>query len=89
MNVRELIERLEGLDLEATVLLATQPGWPLQYEVSGVASHEDIAMDSQCDKHEHYNCEDCAAAGEPVVYIVEGGTPDHPYAPPAAWEVAS
>jgi hypothetical protein len=90
MNVAALIERLADCDPDAEVLLAHQPSWPLQFTLRGIASSEDIAMDSACEEHQHYNCHDCAAAsGEPVVYLVEGGHPDHPYAPRAAWDVAS
>jgi hypothetical protein len=90
MSVRDLIERLQDCDPEAEVLLAHQPSWPLQFEVRGVASSEDIAMSAECNGHGDYNCDDCVAAkGEPVVYLVEGGHPDHPYAPRAAWDVAS
>lgn len=90
MNVRDLIERLQDCDPTAEVLLAHQPSWPLQFQVRGIASSEDLAMDTECGDHGHYNCDDCAAAnGEPVVYPVEGGHPAHPYAPRAAWDVAS
>lgn len=90
MNVRELMERLSDLDPDAEVLLAHQPSWPLQFTLGGVASSEDIAAESECDEHKDYNCDDCVAAqGEPVVYLVEGDHPDDPYAPRAAWDVAS
>ena len=89
MNVRELIERLQDLDPEAEVLLATQPSWPLQFVIGGVATSEDIDMDSECEEHQHYNCADCAAAKTNVVYLVEGGAAEDPYAPRAAWDVAS
>lgn len=86
MTVQELIDRLAELDPSATVLLAHQPSWPLQYELRGVASSEDIATESTCDDHTAYGCPVCEVAS--VVYLVEGNHPRHPYAPRAAWEVA-
>lgn len=99
MNVRDLIELLESYDPEATVRLAVQPNWPLQYALARVASAEDIALDSPCEEHGDYNCDECAEGsngegrdgegGEAVVYLVEGGHPydASPYAPRAAWDV--
>ena len=89
MNVSELIERLHDCDPEAEVLLAHQPSWPLQFTLRGVAASEDIAGASECEEHGYYDCSDCADIGETVVYLVEGSHPDHPYAPRAAFEVAS
>ena len=59
-----------GLRREATVLLAHQPGWPLQFHVAGIADWEGVE-----DDHDH-------RGRRPVVYLVEGGHPDStPYAP--------
>ena len=80
MNVRELIERLEDLDPEATVLLAHQPSWPLQFNLQGVASSFDLACYAEDEEYDDT---------ESVVYLAEGDHPDHPYAPSAVWEVAS
>ncbi|WP_159623365.1 hypothetical protein [Ruania rhizosphaerae] len=85
MTVEELIEKLQECDPGAEVLLAHQPNWPLQFQVGGVASGEDIAGETECDEHHDYNCDECA---EPVVYLVDGDHPGHPYAPRAAWTVA-
>jgi hypothetical protein len=38
MNMQELIELLEDCDPEAEVRLAHQPGWPLAFELRGVAA---------------------------------------------------
>jgi hypothetical protein len=89
MNVTELIERLAELDPGAEVMLATQPSWPLQSRLAGVASSADLAMDLECAGHGDYSCDECAGQDEPVVYLVEGDAADQPYAPRAAWEVAS
>lgn len=36
MTVEELIEMLEQFDPEAEVRIASQPSWPMEYELSGV-----------------------------------------------------
>ena len=87
MTVEELIERLSELDSQATVLLAHQPSWPLQFEIAGVAASEDWVADTRCDEHGSYDCPVCRVPA--VVYLVEGDVPQAgPYAPRAAWEVA-
>jgi hypothetical protein len=89
MIVRELLDLLEDADPDATVLLAHQPGWPLQFHVLGVY---DAAVDEQpCRDHDIVDCDDCGP-GEPnpFIYIVEGDHPDDtPYAPRSAWENAT
>jgi len=78
MNVGELIERLQDLDPQAEVRLATQPSWPLQFHVQGVA----IAPDAPD------NDDDSAATDGNVVYIVEGEPVSQtPYAP--SWVFAA
>jgi hypothetical protein len=42
MKVKELIEILEDMDPEATVLLASQPNWPFEYGLAGVAVRGDF-----------------------------------------------
>lgn len=86
MTVQELIDRLSEMDPGATVLMAHQPSWPLQFELRGIASGEDIAGETRCEDHQSYGCPLCDALL--VVYLVEGSHPAHPYAPRAAWEVA-
>ncbi|WP_248582007.1 hypothetical protein [Nocardioides sp. InS609-2] len=92
ITVTELIERLQDCDPDAEVRLATQPNWPLQYHLAGIATTEDIAMDRRCEDHDFYNCEDCAEGrlqdDGSIVYLVEGSQHyDQPYAPRAAWDV--
>ncbi|MEV1042322.1 hypothetical protein AB0J01_37770 [Streptomyces sp. NPDC050204] len=41
MTVGELIEQLEGMDPDATVRLATQPGYPFEYTIGKVVEAED------------------------------------------------
>lgn len=90
MNVNELIERLQDCDPEAEVMLATQPGWPLAYHLSGVATADDIAGETRCEAHESYSCDEDACRDESIVWLVEGGQRyDQPYAPSSAWSVAS
>lgn len=87
LTVAELIERLATCDPDAEVLLAVQPGWPMQHQIMGVATAEDIAGETACDDHDAFNCDECEALSA-VVYLVEGDHPEHPYAPHAAWAVA-
>lgn len=85
-TVADLIAHLSDLDPDAVVRLATQPNWPLAYALGGIATSEDISGENQCSEHGHYNCEDCQKQG--VVWLVEGNSCDHPYAPRAAWDAA-
>jgi hypothetical protein len=79
MTVGELLALLEDMDEDAEVRIATQPSWPLAFHLGGVAEGADAA-----DEDEMRN--DPA----PVVWLVAGGSPsDSPYAPSAAWEVAT
>ncbi len=55
MNVRELIEELEGFDEDTEVRLAFQPSWPLQYHVADVI---EVAADEH-DVHESGVCDTC------------------------------
>jgi hypothetical protein len=94
VKVKDLLARLEECDPSATVLLATQPGWPLQFKVAGVAESADLGdpdggwtEDDPCSEHGRRDCVLCLDVPH-VVYLVEGGHPDHPYAPGGVWEVA-
>jgi len=79
MNVEELIERLRDLDPHAEVRLATQPSWPLQFHIQGVATAPDTP--------EH---DDGSATDGGVVYIVEGEPVSQtPYAPDWVFAAAS
>lgn len=90
MNVKDLIALLAQYDEDAEVRLATQPSWPLQYQIAGVASLEEVVMGDQCDEHGNWHCDECAENAPAVVYIAEGnGFGDDPYASSAVWEVAS
>ena len=42
MKVSELIELLCGFDADAEVVLATQPNYPMEHTVSGVARRADL-----------------------------------------------
>ncbi|MCA0290499.1 MAG: hypothetical protein LCH82_02370 [Actinobacteria bacterium] len=87
MKVHQIIALLEELDANAEVRMATQPSWPLANEVRGIATNDDIAGAEPCETHGDYSCDDCA--GEPVVWIVAGDSPDDsPYAPGAAFAMA-
>lgn len=87
-TVRELIDRLEECDPDATVLLAHQQAWPLQFDVLGVAEASEFRSEA-CAAHGERGCDDCDEVAETeVVWIVQGEHPDSPYAPRAAWDVA-
>lgn len=91
MNVRELIERLGDFDPDADVLLAIQPDWPLQFELAGLTSSEDLpASEEPCEAHEAWACQECEPEEwEVVVYLVQGDHPgDEAYAPREAWAAA-
>jgi hypothetical protein len=42
MQVKELIEYLQDFDQEAEVRIMSQPSWPFEYSVSGIAAREDF-----------------------------------------------
>ena len=46
MKVKELIELLNGCDAEANVVFATQPRWPLEYQIAGLVTREDCRDES-------------------------------------------
>ena len=77
MTVNELVERLQevaddGLG-ECEVRLATQPSWPLQYSVGGIATPDDTVEVPET----------------PVIYLVEGNPiHESPYAPDWAFTTA-
>lgn len=58
MTAGELMELLGGLHPETEVRLATQPSWPLEYEVASVIQPEDEDAEE--------------GDGALVVYLVEG-----------------
>lgn len=100
MTVNELKELLEALEQEglgdAEVRVATQPNYPLQSHLSGVASSRMLDEyrkgETECDEHGWYNCDECfdAKPTEPMVWLCEGGQVyDDPYAPRDLWAAAS
>jgi hypothetical protein len=42
MKVRDLMELLEAQDPDAEVCMVTQPSWPIEYAVAGVAVRSDL-----------------------------------------------
>ena len=77
MTVRELIELLEDQDQDATVLIMSQPSWPFEHEVRGVAARADFAeVDPDGDPADRRRPED--------VFLVEGG--QLRYGDKAAWD---
>lgn len=81
MTVRELIRQLEDHDGDTEVRIATQPNWPLAFDVANVVHEQDIMEGSDED--------DEPLDDEPrdIVWIAtsEGNCYDHPYAPRGVW----
>lgn len=82
MTIDELIERLEGYREEiggdAEVRFMSQPHWPFEYGIAGVASLEEIRAADD-------DGFDCSGNAEQAVYLVEGAQLG--YGTKAAWEV--
>lgn len=72
MKVSELIELLEDCDPEAEVFLMTQPSWPFECSVRGIALREELegAEDDEDEARAPRRREDGAAASD--VFILEG-----------------
>jgi hypothetical protein len=83
MKVKELIEILEDMDPDATVLLASQPAWPFEYSVAGVAVREDVGDDEDESDEEKPYADGCHAND---VFIVEGE--QLRYGSKAVWDAA-
>ena len=80
MTVRDLIEYLEAYDDDAEVRLATQPEWPLAFQIASVMGADEISAESD------YPDEEPTEAEEPIVWIASGSHPsDNPSAPGGAW----
>lgn len=75
MQVGKLIEILQGHDPEAEVRIASQPTWPWEHSIVGVATRE------MCGREDIYD--DQADAG--CVFIIEGQQLKH--ASRILWEV--
>lgn len=56
MRIKDLLERLEQYDPEAEVRLLTQPQWPMEARIAGVASATEISSEDE----------------RPVVFLTEG-----------------
>ena len=55
MTVGELIELLQDQDPEARVLTITQPSWPFEHEIAGIAVREGVI---RAEREENGNDED-------------------------------
>lgn len=72
MTVNELIDYLSSCDPDQRVMIATQPGWPLAFEVGNVVP---FGPDDDPDDDHHNSALD-------AVWITTGGAPyPDPYAP--------
>jgi hypothetical protein len=83
MKVKDLIELLEDLDPEANVLIASQPNWPFEYSVAGVAVREDVGDDEDEGDEEKLYADGCHGSD---VFIVEGE--QLRYGSKAVWDAA-
>ncbi|MFI5298959.1 MAG: hypothetical protein ACHREM_12755 [Polyangiales bacterium] len=89
MNVRQLIAMLEEQDPEAQVFLASQPGWPFEYSIHGVAVRSEMDGDAEDDGEDNADqararaSNGCAPSD---VFIVEGS--QLRYGSKAAWDTA-
>ena len=84
MKVKDLIELLEDMDPEANVLIASQPNWPFEHSVAGVAVREELGDDDDDgDEAERPYADGCHGND---VFIVEG--PQLRYGSKAAWDAA-
>lgn len=72
MKVLELIELLEDCDPEAEVFLMTQPAWPFECSVRGIAVREELesAEDDEGEARAPRRRDAGAAAND--VFILEG-----------------
>lgn len=74
MTVQELLELLEDAEPNAEVRLATQPNYPLAFDLAGVTMSEDV--DAPGDTWDG-----------PVVWLCQGEPSDSPYGVPrGVWD---
>ena len=85
MKVAELMRLLAEQDPDAEVLIMSQPRWPFEYSVHGVALRSEIEQFEQEDGATEGRRPDGRAAND--VFIVEGQ--QLRYGSKAAWEVAT
>ena len=83
MKVSELIEILEDMDPEATVLVVSQPAWPFELELAGVCQRSDLVEDE-----DEEQAGDAGGDALPAndVFLVEGT--QLRYGNKRAWDVA-
>lgn len=84
MKVGELIEILSEMDADAQVFIASQPNWPFEYSVCGVARRAEMNGDDADDEETAATYEPGTAPSD--VFIVEGT--QLRYGSKAAWETA-
>ena len=90
MTIDDLIEYLEHyrdeIGGDAEVRLMTQPNWPLEYTICGLASQDEMDEQIEDDGEEEEASEETADDDEPVLYIVEGRQVG--YGSKRTWDVA-
>lgn len=91
MTVGELIQLLEAYESSHEIRLASQPNWPFEYRLAGVASDEEVqesVAQMQSDERGVPFDEALEETEEPrpVVWLVEGS--QEAYASKAIWHAA-
>lgn len=72
-TVRELIDELENFPDDAEVRLAFQPNHPLQYQIGGIKSLNELKEDDENEAAESVNGQNGGKTEAPdVVYLLEG-----------------
>lgn len=98
MNVRQLLEALEGVDPETEVRTMSQPSWPFEYAVEGTWAPAPLAdacgecgLPEESEVHGADGDHDMESAdafepngGAQVIYLVEGA--QLAYGTKTAWE---
>jgi hypothetical protein len=84
MKVSELIEILSEMNADAQVFIASQPNWPFEYSVCGVARRAEMNGDDADDDEAAATYEPGTAPSD--VFICEGT--QLRYGSKTAWEVA-
>jgi hypothetical protein len=83
MKVSELIEILSEMDADAQVLIASQPNWPFEFAIAGVARRAEMLADDDGEPATESHEPGTTASD---VFIVEGT--QLRYGSKAAWETA-
>ena len=70
MKVKELMEVLKDLEPDAQVLIASQPNWPFEIELSGVVTRAECGVSGEDGREEPRHTD--AGLSPTDVFLVEG-----------------